>query len=109
MAKSKNSPSEKGKKIAAVNKKARRDYEILSTWEAGVHLLGSEVKSIREGSVNLKESYVRMLRGEMFLVGCHISPTHTRLWMAMSHLGTESFYSTRERLKLFQEAPRRKV
>jgi len=60
--------------IAAVNKKARRDYEVLDKFEAGISLQGSEVKSIRAGSTNLKESYVRVQKGEIFLVGCHISP-----------------------------------
>ncbi len=67
-------------KVAAVNKKARRDYEIVATWEAGLSLLGSEVKAIREGAINLKESYVKEFNGELFLVGCHISPySHSAL------------------------------
>ena len=67
-----------GVKIAAVNKKAQREYEVVSKWEAGIALQGSEVKSIREGAVNLAESYVREIKGELYLVGCHISPySHT--------------------------------
>ncbi len=63
----------------AANKKARRDYEILSTYEAGISLLGSEVKSMRDGGVNLRDSYVKMRGGEAFLVGCHVSPySHSR-------------------------------
>ena len=60
--------------VVAVNKKARREYEILDTFEAGLQLLGSEVKSVREGAINLRESYIRLKNGEAFLVGCHISP-----------------------------------
>lgn len=63
-----------GKKIVALNKSARRDFEILQTIEAGIVLTGGEVKSVRGGGVQLKESYVRVKSGEVFLVGCHISP-----------------------------------
>jgi len=65
---------EGGIKVVVVNRKARRDYEILDTFEAGLALLGSEVKSIREGEANLRESYVRFLGDELYLVGCHITP-----------------------------------
>lgn len=57
-----------------LNKKARRDYEFIKTFEAGIQLLGPEVKSIREGKANLKESYVRVRGTKAELVGCHISP-----------------------------------
>ncbi len=62
------------RKVLARNRKARFEYEILEREEAGIQLLGSEVKSAREGRVNLKEAYVRFEGGEAFLVGCHISP-----------------------------------
>lgn len=58
----------------AVNRKAKFDYFILERFEAGIQLVGSEVKSIREGNVNLKDSYVRILKNEAFLINCHISP-----------------------------------
>ncbi|MDR3178243.1 MAG: SsrA-binding protein SmpB [Campylobacteraceae bacterium] len=57
----------------AKNKKAFYDYEILETLEAGIELKGSEVKSIRLGRINLKDSFVRVIRGEAFLLGAHIS------------------------------------
>jgi len=57
-----------------VNRKARYDYFLFEKFEAGIALLGSEVKSIREGKINLKDSFVRIIRGEAFLMGCHISP-----------------------------------
>ncbi len=60
-------------KIVADNKKARFDFEILETYEAGMVLLGSEVKSIRAGSVNLKDSYVSFVGNEAFLQNAHIS------------------------------------
>ncbi len=61
-------------KIIATNKKAFFNYEILETFEAGISLLGSEVKSIREGRISLKESYADVKGGEIFLLNCHISP-----------------------------------
>jgi SsrA-binding protein len=61
-------------KIIAVNKKAKRDYFIEDTYEAGIVLVGTEVKSLREGKVELKDSYARVKDGEVFLVGTHISP-----------------------------------
>ncbi len=63
-----------GEKIICVNRKARHDYFIEETYEAGLVLTGSEVKSLREGKANLKDSYARFFRGEAFLVNCHISP-----------------------------------
>ncbi len=64
-----------GEKNISVNRKARHDYFIDEKFEAGVSLLGAEVKSLREGKVNLRDSYARVSRrGELFLVGVHISP-----------------------------------
>ena len=62
-----------GEKIICVNRKARHDYFIEETCEAGLVLTGTEVKSLREGKANLKDSYARFFRGEAFLVNCHIS------------------------------------
>ncbi|MBN1291715.1 MAG: SsrA-binding protein SmpB [Candidatus Latescibacteria bacterium] len=61
-------------KIIAKNKKAFHDFFILSKYEAGIVLQGTEVKSIRNGNANLKESYARFDNGELWLVGMHISP-----------------------------------
>ncbi len=63
-----------GKKLIAVNRKAGRDYEVLESFEAGMVLTGTEVKSLREGRMSLKDSYARVQTGEMFLVNAHISP-----------------------------------
>lgn len=57
----------------AANKKAWHDYLILEKFEAGLELLGTEVKSIRQGKINIKEAYIREEHGEMFLVGAHIA------------------------------------
>lgn len=61
-------------RLVAKNKKAFYTYEILESYEAGISLLGSEVKSIREGRISLKESYAEIKKGEAFLINCHISP-----------------------------------
>jgi SsrA-binding protein len=61
-------------KNVAVNKTVSHDYLILETFEAGLALVGSEVKSVRAGRVSLKESYAEVRNGEVFLVKCHISP-----------------------------------
>lgn len=60
--------------ILASNRKARHDYEILDVVEAGIVLLGSEVKSLRAGQVQLVDAYARILDGEMWLDGVHIAP-----------------------------------
>ncbi|MFZ7130838.1 MAG: SsrA-binding protein SmpB [Eubacteriales bacterium] len=65
---------ERGKKIIAQNKKARHDYFIEDTYEAGMALFGTEVKSIRAGKVNLKDSHVDIKNGEAFVYSMHISP-----------------------------------
>ena len=66
--------AEKGKKIIAQNKKAWHDYFVDETYEAGVALTGTEIKSVRAGKVNLKDSYCSFEKGEIFAVGVHISP-----------------------------------
>ena len=58
----------------ALNKKAQHDFSIEESYEAGIELTGPEVKSIRAGRANLKESYARVRDGEVFLIGAHISP-----------------------------------
>ncbi len=63
-----------GVKLIAQNRRARHDYHIEETVEAGIALVGTEVKSCRAGKVNLSDSYVTFERGEPWLVQCHISP-----------------------------------
>ena len=63
----------KGKEIA-YNRKARHDYFVVETYEAGISLFGTEVKSLRAGTVNLKDSYCGIKDGEIFAYGVHISP-----------------------------------
>jgi len=69
---------EKAQRTIADNRKAFHDYHVLDTWEAGIALLGTEVKAIREGSINLRDSYARIENGEVWLMNVHISPySHT--------------------------------
>ena len=62
-----------GEKTITVNRKAQHDYHILRTLEAGLSLLGTEIKSIREGRVSIREAYVRPEAGEVWLVGAHVA------------------------------------
>ncbi|MDR1245399.1 MAG: SsrA-binding protein SmpB [Clostridiales Family XIII bacterium] len=64
----------KQRKIIANNKKARHDYFIEESYEAGIVLTGTEIKSLRGGRVNLKESYAKVERNELIIYGMHISP-----------------------------------
>jgi len=90
-----------GEKVLATNKKAFHDYFILEKIEAGISLLGTEVKAIREGRLNLKDSYALVQGGEMFLLHCHISP--------YSHGNRENHDPTRTRKLLLHEREIRKL
>src|ERR671933_2099704 len=68
------SEREKAQASVAENRKAFHDYHLLETFEAGIALLGTEVKAIREGRVNLRDSYARVEDGEVFLYNVNISP-----------------------------------
>ena len=61
-------------KLVATNRKARHDYTILDTYEAGIALTGTEVKSLRQGKANISDSYARIVKGEVWLHSMHISP-----------------------------------
>lgn len=65
---------EQGRKVIADNRKARHDYAILETKEAGLELLGTEVKSLRTNGCTLREAYIRVRDGEAYVVGMHIPP-----------------------------------
>lgn len=88
-------------RIIAENRKARHDYHILDTWEAGVALLGTEVKAIREGRVNLRDSYARVDRGEIWMLNVHISP--------YSHRGYAEHAEMRQRKLLLHRDQIRKL
>lgn len=61
-------------KVIADNRRARHEYEILETFEAGISLVGTEVKSLRGGQANLQDAFARVEEGEVWLYNCHISP-----------------------------------
>ena len=67
-------PKQQGIKQAAANRKAFHDYFVLDRYEAGIELFGTEVKSIRAGTLNLKDAYCTVKNGELFVRGMHISP-----------------------------------
>ena len=102
-----NTGSAGGILIVANNKKAFHDYEILTKYEAGISLKGSEVKSIREGNINLKDTYVKIFgdsrtgKSEIFLVGSHISP--------YSHCREEDHETTRDRKLLLNRSEIEKI
>ncbi len=72
----KNSKSKSGSNTIALNKRARHEYHIETKFEAGMELQGWEIKSLREGKVNIAESYVFVRKGETFLSGASITPLH---------------------------------
>lgn len=76
--------SSNGYKLVSDNRQARHQYEILETYEAGVELLGTEVKSIRQGKINLRDGYAVLKDGELWLHNVHISP-HTMTNKAYNH------------------------
>jgi SsrA-binding protein len=92
---------EKERRPIAENRKARHDYHVLDTWEAGVALLGTEVKAIREGRVNLRDSYARVNNGEVWMMNVHISP--------YSHRGSAEHSELRERKLLMHRHEIRKL
>jgi SsrA-binding protein len=90
-----------GEKVVSTNKKAYHEYFILEKMEAGICLLGTEVKAIREGRLNLKDSYATIQSGEAFLFKCHISP--------YSHGNLENHDPTRSRKLLLHQREIRKL
>ena len=74
MAKKKKPQVVDGRKIVATNRKARHDYDVVDRWECGIVLSGSEVKSLRDGQVQLKDAYGEVRNGELWLENLHIAP-----------------------------------
>jgi SsrA-binding protein len=95
------SAREEAQRVIAENRKARHDYHIIETWEAGVSLLGTEVKAIREGRVNLRDSYARVENGEVWMMNVHISP--------YSHRGSAEHAELRQRKLLLNRHEIRKM
>jgi SsrA-binding protein len=79
--KDKNRPTEDGRKTVATNRRARHNYHILDVYQAGLVLVGTEVKSLRAGQVSLVDAYADVLNGEMYLLNCHIPVySHGTAW-----------------------------
>jgi SsrA-binding protein len=94
-------PAEKTQRLLADNRKAGFDFEYLEQFEAGVVLLGTEVKAIREGRVNLRDSYARTDAGEVWMMNVHISP--------YSHRGYAEHAEMRQRKLLMHRHEIRKL
>ena len=95
------SDRKRAERLLADNRKARHDYHILHTYEAGIVLLGTEVKSIREGRVNLRDSFARVEGGEVFIYNIHVSP--------YSHRGYADHEPTRRRKLLLHKGEIRRL
>jgi SsrA-binding protein len=95
------SDREKAQKILAENRKAFHDYHLLETFEAGMVLLGTEVKAIREGRINLRDSFARIEDGEIYVYNVHISP--------YSHRGYAEHEPLRRRKLLLHRSEIRKL
>jgi SsrA-binding protein len=93
--------AEAAEKVIATNRKAFFNYQVLERAEAGVALLGSEVKSIREGGLNFRDSFVEFRGGELYLVGCRIGPySHANLQNHAEERDRKLLLRKREILKL---------
>lgn len=93
--------TESSEQLIADNRKALHDYHILDTWEAGIALLGTEVKGIREGNANLRDAFARVERGEIWLYNVHIN--------AYSHRGYADHEPRRRRKLLLHRHEIRKL
>ena len=95
------SDRKRAERLLADNRKAHHDYHILHTYEAGIVLLGTEVKSMREGHVNLRDSFARVEGAEVFIYNIHVSP--------YSHRGYADHEPTRRRKLLLHKSEIRKL
>ena len=93
--------AEKEQRVVVSNRKARHEYHILDTLEVGIVLLGTEVKSLREGNANLQDSYASVKNGEVWLFGMHISP--------YEHAGISNHDPKRTRKLLLQKREIRRL
>ena len=97
-------PAENGKTISE-NRKARHEYEVMETLECGLMLLGSEVKSLRQGKVTLDDAYGRVKDGDVWLVGCEIPEyTQASIWNHAPKRPRKLLIHKREQLKFAQRA-----
>jgi len=87
--------------IVARNRRARYDYHVIDTWEAGIKLRGIEVKAIRAGNISLGESWIRISGNKVILVGCSITPPRVQVW--------DKYEPTRDRILLLKKTQIRKL
>jgi SsrA-binding protein len=71
--------------VIAQNRKARFDYQIIDTWEAGIKLVGLEVKALRQGNISLGESWIKVKDNTVTLVSCSITPSNVPAWQKYDH------------------------
>jgi SsrA-binding protein len=90
---------ETGQKVIATNKKARHDYAILKTWEAGLVLSGTEVKSLRAGHVSIRDAFAGEHEGELMLYGLHIAEWGFGSWTNHAPRRTRKLLLTKRELK----------
>lgn len=95
-------------KLIASNKRVHRDYEVVEILEAGIELVGSEVKSIRQGNINLKDSFARIENSEVFLYNTHISPYAEASYLNVDPLRTRRLLLHRNQInKLYSSLTQR--
>jgi len=87
-------------KVVATNRKAHHDYNILETFEAGIALLGSEIKSVRDNRVSLGEAYVKADGGELWLVGAHIARYEAASYMGHDPTRTRKLLMHRKQIRI---------
>ena len=95
---------QKGVKVIAQNRRARHDYFVLETWEAGLELRGTEVKSLRLGKCNLKDCYAMVKDGEMFVQGMHISPYENGSYFNTDQLRPKRLLMHKQEIRKAQQA-----
>ena len=95
---------QKGVKVIAQNRRARHDYFVLETWEAGLELRGTEVKSLRLGKCNLKDCYAMVKDGEMFVQVMHISPYENGSYFNTDPLRPKRLLMHKQEIRKAQQA-----
>jgi len=84
-----------------INRKAHRDYEVLETVECGIELKGSEVKSLREGNINLNDSFARVDKGEVVLYNAHVSPYAQASYLNVDPVRTRKLLLHKKQIERF--------
>ena len=95
---------QKGVKVIVQNRRARHDYFVQETWEAGIELRGTEVKSIRLGRCNLKDCYAQVSEGQLFVHGMHISPYENGSFFNTNPLRPKRLLMHKNEIRKLQQA-----